>query len=480
MAFGSARIERLLEKYSARMSSPIDPKRVEATPEKRFFISMLVKDIELIPAILDLVDNSVDGAKGLRPDELASGRFEGLYVRLQLSAERFRIEDNCGGIDVSHARTYAFRFGRAAGVHGPEGEVGQFGVGMKRALFKLGSAFWVESIAAHSSFVLPVDVDEWAADRSPDWKFEFEEVDETAEHPDAERGTIIEVTRLKPSVAADFENDRFLSRLRAALELRHQEALQSRIELKLGDVQLRPIVPMLRASDDLRPVHIERDISENGGVVRMALFAGVEGGEGGEPGDDESDAEAFKQPSRAGWYLFCNDRLLLAADQTPLTGWGVAAAAYHPQYRLFRGYVYLTATDSSLLPWNTTKTGVDEDSSVFRQVQSEMFDALRMVQVVLNRAKKERQDREPDDRPVLAAMSSANPVRVRDVPQSEMFVAPPDPPRRRRTAATTKRIVYSVDLRDFVKVAEELGTTSGADVGRLTFGYYYEHEVPEE
>ena len=105
----------------------------------------------------------------------------------------------------------------------------------------------------------------------------------------------------------------------------------------------------------------------------MALYAGVEGRDGDEPGDDDSDAETFKQPSRAGWYLFCNDRLLLAADQTALTGWGVAAAAYHPQYRLFRGYVYLTATDSSLLPWNTTKTGVDEDSSIFRQVRSEVL-----------------------------------------------------------------------------------------------------------
>src|SRR3712207_2413030 len=102
-----------------------DPYRVEATPEKRFFISMLVRDIELIPAIVDLVDNSVDGAKRLRPGE-GNGRFGGLFVRLTVNEKTFRIEDNCGGIEVSHARNYAFRFGRAEGVHGPQGEVGQF------------------------------------------------------------------------------------------------------------------------------------------------------------------------------------------------------------------------------------------------------------------------------------------------------------------------------------------------------------------
>jgi hypothetical protein len=458
-----------------------DPKRVLATPEKRFFISMIVKDIELIPAILDLVDNSIDGAKRLTSQQ-AKDRFKGLHVHLTLDPERFIIVDNCGGITAQHARDYAFRFGRPKGVHGADGEVGQFGVGMKRALFKLGAAFWIESTSERSSFVLPVDVDEWADDdHSTDWTFEFEEVDETTVHPASELGTTIEVTKLRASVSQDFENDGFLSRLRSALELRHQEALQQGIELKLNDVTLRPIIPVLRLSTEFRPIHIERSIGDNGGSVKMALFAGVETQEADDP-DDDSDAEAFRQQSKAGWYLFCNDRLLLAADQTALTGWGSAAAAYHPQYRLFRGYVYLTADNSALLPWNTTKTGVDEDSAIFRQVQSEMWDALRMVQAVLNRAKKERQERDPDDRPVLSAMTAATAVRIRDLPISETFSVPddPPPPRPRRTTSNTKRIAYNVDLSDFTKVAAELGTESAPDVGRKTFSYFYEHEVPEE
>jgi Histidine kinase-, DNA gyrase B-, and HSP90-like ATPase len=457
-----------------------DPKRVEATPEKRFFISMLVKDIELIPAILDLVDNSIDGAKRLRQRK-RSQRFSGLYVRLDLKPDRFFIEDNCGGIEASHAREYAFRFGRPQNtVQQHAGEVGQFGVGMKRALFKLGSSLWIESVAHHSSFILPVDVDEWAQDLSPDWSFEFQEVDEATDHSTNEQGTKIEVTKLHPSVSTDFQNESFLSRVRAALELRHQEALQAGIELELGDIKLTPIVPLLRSSDQFSPMHIQQDININGGTVHMELFAGIAGEQ---PvvnvGDDDGEGENFRKPSRAGWYLFCNDRLLLASDQTQLTGWGTAGAAYHPQYRLFRGYVYLTAADSSLLPWNTTKTGVDEDSAVFRRVQSEMFDALRMVQAVINRAKKERQDRDPDDRPVLSAMTAAPSVTLDVVPESDTFVVPADPPRTRRSS-TTKKIAYTVDAPIFERVADELGTSSAADVGRLTFRYYVEHEIPDE
>jgi hypothetical protein len=39
---------------------------IQASPTKELFISMLVRDIELTPAIVDLVDNSFDGAIRLR------------------------------------------------------------------------------------------------------------------------------------------------------------------------------------------------------------------------------------------------------------------------------------------------------------------------------------------------------------------------------------------------------------------------------
>ena len=41
---------------------------VNANPTKDFFIQMLTKDIKLERAIIDLIDNSIDGAKNLRGD----------------------------------------------------------------------------------------------------------------------------------------------------------------------------------------------------------------------------------------------------------------------------------------------------------------------------------------------------------------------------------------------------------------------------
>ena len=85
--------------------------------------------------------------------------------------------------------------------------------------------------------------------------------------------------------------------------------------------------------------------------------------------------------------MFCNDRLLLARDKSRLTGWGEAVAAYHPQFRQFRGYVFLTG-EASDMPWTTTKTAVDEDSPVFRAIQTDMFDALQKAHTLMNRLKR--------------------------------------------------------------------------------------------
>lgn len=126
---------------------------IDASPTKDFFILMLVRDIELMDAIADLVDNCVDGARRTRP----RGDYDGLWVRVETTAESFRIADNCGGIAVDLARNYAFRFGRPAGMPQTKHSVGQFGIGMKRALFKLGRKFTVDSTTTMSHFKVDVD-----------------------------------------------------------------------------------------------------------------------------------------------------------------------------------------------------------------------------------------------------------------------------------------------------------------------------------
>ena len=62
-----------------------DERTIDVMPTKELFIDILTRDISLIPAIIDLVDNSADGAKRLRKN----GSFKGLWVRIEISPEEF-------------------------------------------------------------------------------------------------------------------------------------------------------------------------------------------------------------------------------------------------------------------------------------------------------------------------------------------------------------------------------------------------------
>jgi len=72
-------------------NNEIDPLLIDAMPTKELFIEMLTRDISLIPAIVDLVDNSTDGAKRLKGDD----SYSDLNVRLSLDADEFKLSDNC-------------------------------------------------------------------------------------------------------------------------------------------------------------------------------------------------------------------------------------------------------------------------------------------------------------------------------------------------------------------------------------------------
>ncbi len=73
---------------------------------------MLTRDIELKDALLDLIDNSVDGAtRQLKGKVKKADAYDGFEARLTLSAKSFDISDNCGGIPKNAIKD-AFLLGR--------------------------------------------------------------------------------------------------------------------------------------------------------------------------------------------------------------------------------------------------------------------------------------------------------------------------------------------------------------------------------
>ena len=61
--------------------------------------------------------------------------YEGFEIDLVFSSEGLKVTDNCGGISVDNLRSMVLRFGKRS-MH--DMGIGVFGVGLNRALFKLG------------------------------------------------------------------------------------------------------------------------------------------------------------------------------------------------------------------------------------------------------------------------------------------------------------------------------------------------------
>ena len=196
---------------------------------------------------------------------------------------------------------------------------------------------------------------------------------------------------------------------------------------------------------------------------------------------DDGIAQEFSEVGEAGWYVYCNDRLVLEADRSQATGWGAGGAAYHPQYRNFRGYVFLSSEDSSLLPWNTTKTALDGDAPAFRYIQSEMVAVLREVQAVINRAKTEAtyaKDDDDDPTPLVQAIQAAVPLEITELPESARIVVPANTPQK-PTPPTHINVQYRAPKYQVDRVIEVLDERSASRAGRATFDYFVECELED-
>ncbi|WP_223587341.1 ATP-binding protein [Microbacterium sp. OVT16B] len=453
---------------------------IDGSPTKRFFIEILTRDISITAAILDLVDNSIDSARMMCPD----GALGGLRVSITANSSEFSIEDNCAGIGAANARDYVFRIGRPDDIAPSPESIGQFGVGMKRALFKIGASFAVESTSSADSFTVDVDTQAWMRDESS-WTLPM-----TVHEPSlGSTGTTIIVDRLYPQVAEAFSSESFLSQLAEELRSRHRLAMGNGLTITLNENELKSADSMVAMSDLLRPAVSSFTIpTPNAGDLSVRIVVGV--APTGLHGIDE-DAEPEEQSSPAadaGWLVFGNGRLLLANDKSRLTGWGSGRAKipqYHNQYARFRGFVYMTAHNAGAIPWNTMKTTVDPDSPVWSQVLTHMITTARGVIDLLNQAKAERRLATDDmATPTLDAIRSASPVDAGTYIDVQFSMSMEDlregisvsaifPAADPELAEAWKKIQYTVLMQTFDELASALGLSNAAEIGRLSFDAFH-------
>lgn len=356
-------------------SEPVVIGKAAANPTKEFFVSMLTRDISIEDCILDLIDNSVDAAweseGGSLPGIEPSTRLDGYKVDLSIKPDRFEIRDNCGGLSLEDATQYAFNFGNQDVRPETSLSIGVYGIGMKRAVFKLGEDIEISSTHAAEEgtelqgFRVPIKVGDWLSSTEQEWQFPI-----LPAEPAAQPGLRIVVSALRAEVKQAFEDPEFVPRLRRFLAKDYMLALGHKLTITVNGDDITGSEMSLRTGEGFVPMRQEYE----DGIVNVTIIAGM----GLPPSDDSGPDSMPKQRIESGWNIFCNGRAVLTGDTTTLSGWGIdPTPRWHPQYNGFSGFVFFTSEDPSALPMTTTKRSVDLSSGVYKRALARMSSPAR-------------------------------------------------------------------------------------------------------
>lgn len=437
---------------------------VQAGPTKRFFVEMLTRDISLEDAILDLLDNCIDGVlRQIRGKRKRPRPYDGFWAEIHVSPDSFEITDNCGGIPREIARTSAFMLGRPELERDADIEtVGMYGIGMKRAIFKMGRECVVTSQPSRNAYEVTISPGWFGRDR--DWTLPMTPAAEGLK----ENGTRIRVSRLLDPIKGKFDQSAstFVDNLGTDISQLYALIIGKGFTVRLNGEEVQPVDLTLLAP---RTVSAERKKSIapyafKGTVegVRVELTVGFRRKLATER-ELDSETERKRTRSEAGWAVICNDRVVLYADTSKVTGWGTAnVPAFHNQFISIAGIVSFRSKNSLALPLNTTKRGLDTSSSVYLYVLDMMREGLKLFTGFTNKWKSREKEtdaefeqmekRKPGD--ILSAIPRERWSTVRkggkDVAAKKFTPALPVPQQKDPMC----RIVFSRPQSDIRTVAE--------------------------
>jgi len=434
---------------------------VDASPEKRLFISLITRDISLVAAFLDLIDNAINSAVEPFSDKLTTAADylavandpnikSDVTIDIQFDKNKVTIKDTAGGISAKTAENHVFKFGRSPGEDHEDDRLSVYGIGLKRALFKLGARIQMQSDHPEGGFNLDLNVPSWEKDPTQPWKFPI-----TTRDP-AAGGTTITVTRLHDEVKRRLCDGVFLNQLSEAIAKTYAFYVPKFARITVQGKEIDPV------SVDIGSNHTTEIFVD--GPVSCAVTAGIGIPQGG----------SFRDRS-SGWFVFCNGRAVVSADKSPLTGWGGGGLPiFQPKHRPFVGTVFIVSRDPERLPWNTTKSGINEDSSVWQMARQQMTAVARLVISFLD-GRYTDEGTEVASKDLQEAAGERTSVIAAAVAEKRVFTPPSKP------KAEIMRIQYDARIADVRRIAEYLRkpSMSGSDVGRHTFQYFLRNEVGE-
>jgi len=290
------------------------------------------------------------------PKHLLPSSYEGYIISLTLNGTQLRITDNCGGISKDHLATMVLRFGETS-EH--ELGIGVFGVGLNRALFKLGARSVLKTDTGAERSELTLDVPQYLA-KKDNWKVPARSLPTTGK-----AGTEIEITNLPTSISRDFADHDWIAETIEEIATRYGQFITKGLIIKVGE---KPVVPHIMVIRQNSPFPGEYKVFRAGDVAVHVEY--------GQLKDHRFTNEELYDKTRNaaltdefGWTVVCNDRVILLADRSFKTGWDTG---FHTEFYGFAGIASFEAKDPANLPWNTTKTDVNLNNPAYQAALVDM------------------------------------------------------------------------------------------------------------
>ena len=299
-------------------------------------------------------------------------------------------------------------------------------------------------------------MDRWVSEDP--WNFKLEKIDNAQVH-----GTKILITNIHEGISSDFQLQYFINALKKEVSITHSLILNKGFKISINGENINPETFDIKYGENLTPEIKILQYKVDEKIVNIKIYAGV----------------SSRDINKGGWNIFCNDRLIVHADKSDITGWQYdKLPKYHPDYAYFRGYVIFDSEHADLLPWTTTKTGLNSDSEIYKIAFFEMKKMMKnVISSLKNRAKEDTKYKNNllDSNPLTVLIDKTPVVDFLSIKEKEVeFTCNAKEPISLDAPPAETRIQYSKLKDDIEFLQKYIGVGSGSAVGSYTFDYFIE------
>ncbi len=319
---------------------------IDATPHKRFILS-IVADYDLRRSICELVDNATD-------IWIKNGKSKKLIVKIDFDQNQktITVKDNSGGVKETEL-DYLISPGASSNV-AEDNTIGIFGVGTKRAVIALSQDIKITTRYKKNK-TFRVEFDEiWLQD--DDWKLPYYEVNSIDEG-----STIIELQKLRVNI-----DNIEVESLEQHLSSTYSKFIDTKnFEMYLDGILLKSLKYENWAyPKGYNPRNYDGVLNFSGRKIEVNVVAGL-------------TTESSPASGEYGVYFYCNDRLIVRALKSPEVGYikGIAGQP-HPSSSIARIIISLKGASIDM-PWNTSKSDINTNHPVFRDLQKWLLEIVK-------------------------------------------------------------------------------------------------------